>query len=62
LREIDLTPVFIQSVLILMFPAAIAVFAAARAAALQAGVYTHVREFVMQRGTWLSQLRKVPAS
>jgi serine/threonine-protein kinase len=35
LREIDLTPVFIQSALILLFPSAIAVFAAARAAALQ---------------------------
>jgi serine/threonine-protein kinase len=35
LREIDLTPLFIQTALILMFPAAIAVFAAARASALQ---------------------------
>jgi serine/threonine-protein kinase len=35
LREIDLTPVLLQSALILMFPSAIAVFAAARAAALQ---------------------------
>jgi serine/threonine-protein kinase len=35
LREIDVTPVFIQSALILLFPSAIAVFAAARASALQ---------------------------
>jgi serine/threonine-protein kinase len=35
LREIDLTPAFIQSALILMFPSAIAVFAASRTAALQ---------------------------
>jgi serine/threonine-protein kinase len=35
LREVNLAPMFIQSVLILMFPSAIAVFAAARAAALQ---------------------------
>jgi serine/threonine-protein kinase len=35
LREINFTPVFIQSALILIFPSAIAVFAAVRAAALQ---------------------------
>jgi serine/threonine-protein kinase len=35
LREIDFTPVFIQSALILMFPSAIAVFAATRSATLQ---------------------------
>jgi serine/threonine-protein kinase len=35
LREIDLTRLFVQTALILMFPAAIAVFAATRAAALQ---------------------------
>jgi serine/threonine-protein kinase len=35
LKGIDLTPIFIQAALTLMFPAAIAVFAAARASALQ---------------------------
>jgi serine/threonine-protein kinase len=35
LRELDLTPLFVQSALILLIPSAIAVFAAARAAALQ---------------------------
>jgi serine/threonine-protein kinase len=35
LKGIDLAPIFIQAALTLMFPAAIAVFAAARAAALQ---------------------------
>jgi serine/threonine-protein kinase len=35
LREFDFAPVFVQSAVILLFPSAIAVFAAARAAALQ---------------------------
>jgi serine/threonine-protein kinase len=43
LREINLTPVFIQSALILFFPSAIAVFAAARAAVL------HRRAFEAER-------------
>jgi serine/threonine-protein kinase len=44
LREIDFTPVFMQSALILLFPSAIAVFAAARTAALQLRAFEAERQ------------------
>jgi serine/threonine-protein kinase len=44
LRGIDFTPVFIQSALILLFPSAIAVFAAARTAALQRRAFEAERQ------------------